>query len=381
MSYINMKMLTKNVNLDAQCLVSMCRVRIIESRENNRRQTVTIRVQPTQDTQRRAARRLESTLKRTFRRTACQAAVVALGLAGATTGHATESALGRPVAGTSVLTGVGEVPPAGIYVVNIEDIYLDGSISGSRTVPLNGKASLGIDAKINFTLASILRGWGSLGGWSFASGITVPYMWTEVTGTASVGRFGNSTTQTASNFYDLYFTPIEAGYSFSANSHIALSFNFWAPTGSYNSSALANTSLNNWTFVPQVAWTQLVPEYGLEFDVVAGLQFYTRNHATDYQNGTLFTLDALALKRFANGVGVGVVMGTVQQLADDTGPLADRLNGFRGHDFSLGPIITYDTKLGGKAPFSASLRWVQSIASTNRLKSTSTVMATATLAF
>ncbi|MFP3548608.1 transporter, partial [Rhizobium sp. SIMBA_035] len=83
------------------------------------------------------------------------------------------------------------------------------------------------------------------------------------------------------------------------------------------------------------------------------LQFYTRNHATDYQNGTLFTLDALALKRFSNGVGVGVVMGTVQQLADDTGPLADRLNGFRGHDFSLGPIITYDTKLGGKAPFSA----------------------------
>jgi len=52
-----------------------------------------------------------------------------------------------------------------------------------------------------------------------------------------------------------------------------------------------------------------------------------------------------------------------------------------GHDFSLGPIITYGTRLGGKAPFSASLRWVPSISSTNRLKSTSTVMATATLAF
>ncbi len=342
--------------------------------------TITVQTKVQRKVQRKAQHTARGAMRK-VKHTACQAALAALGLAGATTGHATESALGRPVAGSSVLTGVAEVPPAGIYVVNLEDLYLDGSISGSRTVPINGKASLGIDAKINFTLASILRGWGSIGGWSFASGITVPYVWTEVTGTAGVGRFTSSTTQSASNFYDLYFTPIEAGYSFSANSHIALSFNFWAPTGGYNPNALANTSLNNWTFVPQVAWTQLVPEYGLEFDVVAGLQFYTRNHDTDYQNGALFTLDALALKRFANGVGVGLVMGTVQQLADDTGPLADRLNGFRGHDFALGPIITYDTKIGGKAPFSASLRWVPSIASTNRLKSTSTVMATATLAF
>ncbi|WP_322058160.1 transporter [Paraburkholderia sp. J63] len=308
-------------------------------------------------------------------------ALVAIGVGSAPASHATEGALGRPVAGTSVLTGVGEVPPAGIYVVNLEEIYLDGSISGSREVPIGGKASTGIDAQVSLTLASIIRGWGSIGGWSFASGITVPYIWTEVTGTTGIGRLSSSTSDRASNIYDLYFTPVEAGYSFSQNSHLALSFNFWAPTGQYNANDLANASLNTWTFVPQVAYTQLVPSYGLEFDVVAALQFYTRNNATNYQNGPLFTLDAMGLKRFANGVGIGVVMGTVQQLANDTGPLADRLNGFRGHDFTLGPIITYDTKIGGKAPFSASLRWVPTIASTNRLKGTTSVMATATLAF
>ncbi|HBO77232.1 MAG TPA: transporter, partial [Cupriavidus sp.] len=56
-------------------------------------------------------------------------------------------------------------------------------------------------------------------------------------------------------------------------------------------------------------------------------------------------------------------------------------NGFRGRDFAMGPIVTYDTKLGGKAPLSLSLRWVPTVASKNRLDSTATVMGSATLVF
>ncbi|VVE61145.1 phenol degradation protein meta [Pandoraea anapnoica] len=112
-----------------------------------------------------------------------------------------------------------------------------------------------------------------------------------------------------------------------------------------------------------------------------GFQFYTRNTATNYQNAPLMTLDLMGLKKFSNGLGLGLVMGTVQQLGNDSGPVADRLNGFVGRDFTLGPIITFDTKIAGKHPLSASLRWVPSISSTNRLKSTNTVQATATLAF
>ena len=57
------------------------------------------------------------------------------------------------------------------------------------------------------------------------------------------------------------------------------------------------------------------------------------------------------------------------------------LNGFRGHDWAIGPILTYDTKLADKAPLSFSLRWGPTVESKNRLKSTSTVMATGTLIF
>ncbi len=86
------------------------------------------------------------------------------------------------------------------------------------------------------------------------------------------------------------------------------------------------------------------------------------------------------MKKFGKW-GAGIVMGTVQQLGNDSGPIADRLNGFRGRDFAMGPIVTYDTKLGGKAPLSLSLRWVPTVASKNRLDSTATVMGSATLVF
>ncbi|MDR5740003.1 transporter [Caballeronia sp. LZ016] len=302
-------------------------------------------------------------------------------MAGCQLAHATEGGLGRPIAGMTVLSGIGIVPPEPVTIFNLQQIYFDGSISAGRQVPIAGRTSAGINGEIAFTLASILHVWGNVSGWDIASSVTLPYVWTKVTGSLSAGRFSSSTSDRASNLFDMYFTPLEAGYHITKTDHIALSFNFWAPTGHYNSNDLANPSLNNWTFVPQVAYTKLIPQYDLEFDAVLGVQFYTRNTATDYHNAPLLTADAMGIKRFPNGLGVGLVMGTVQQLGNDSGPIADRLNGFVGHDFSLGPILTYDTKLYGKHPLSATIRWVPSIASTNRLKSTKSFQATATLAF
>lgn len=43
---------------------------------------------------------------------------------------------------------------------------------------------------------------------------------------------------------------------------------------------------------------------------------------------------------FSNGLAIGLVLGTQQQLDSDSGPTADRLNGFRGRDWGLGPVLT-----------------------------------------
>lgn len=197
--------------------------------------------------------------------------VLAMGLCCLTT-HAAEGALGRPISGTSMVANAGIVPPEPVTVVNFGEIYFDGSISGGRLVPLVGQTSLDVDAKVAFTLATLLKVWDTgPGAWNFASSITLPYVWTQVNATLTAGPRQAGAQDTASNLFDLYVTPITAGYHFSKTEHVALSFNIWAPTGRYDKNALANPSLNNWTFIPQVAYTRILPEQGLQFDAVAGL--------------------------------------------------------------------------------------------------------------
>lgn len=298
------------------------------------------------------------------------------------TAHSTEGALGRPISGTGVTPDAGVVPPEPGWFVNLAEIYYDGSISAAHSIPIGGKTTLGLDAQVSFTLATLLKVWDTgPGPWNFASSVTLPYAWTSASAVLGIGNRTGTVKQDASGLFDLTFTPLIAGYHFSKTEHIAFSVNIWAPTGKYDPGNIANVSLNNWTFIPTVSYTKLVPSIGMEFDVSAGVQFYTRNSATDYQNAPLFTLDMMALKRFSNGLGAGLIVGTVQQIGNDSGPTADKLNGFRGYDWSVGPILTYDTKIGGKTPLSMTLRWVPTVGSKNRLSSTSTVLATATVAF
>ena len=297
--------------------------------------------------------------------------------------HATEGALGRQVTGAVVQPNIGIVSPEPITVINLSELYFDGKIKGGRETPVGGNTTLGLDGQVAFTLATLMKTWDTgEGRWNFASSITVPYVWTKVSATLTGPRGASGkTSDTASNLFDLYFTPVIAGYHFSKTQHMALSLNIWAPTGKYDQNNLANPSLNNWTFVPQVAYTGIFPDSGMQLDAVANVQFYTRNSATDYRNAPIFGLDVMGRKMFGNGVGLGLVAGTQIQLGDDKGPTADRLDGFRGHDFALGPIVTYDRKLSDKRSLSLSLRWVPTVASTRRLDSDATVMASVALLF
>jgi hypothetical protein len=295
---------------------------------------------------------------------------------------AAEGGLGRPISGTLVTANAGVVPPEPVWITNFGQNWFDGSIGGNHLVPIAGQISVGMDAELALSLATALKVWNTgPGAWNFASGATVSYIRADVTATLAIQGGQQSVNQSASGLFDLYFTPIVAGYHISRDENLALSFNVWAPTGSYDPTRIANASLNTWTFIPQVAYTKLWPDAGWEFDAVSTVQFYTRNEDTDYENAPLFTLDAMGLKRFPNGWSVGVIAGTVQQLGEDSGPTADLLDGFVGYDWTIGPLLAYDTRLAGKAPLSFSLRWVPTIASHNRLSSQTTVLGTITLIF
>ena len=109
-------------------------------------------------------------------------------------GHATEGALGRPVAGTSVSANVAVIPDQPVWIANLQQLYMDGSISSGREVPIGGRTTAGIDAKIAFTLATIMKVWDTgPGAWNFASSFTLPYVWTTVHTSAVFTGPGGST--------------------------------------------------------------------------------------------------------------------------------------------------------------------------------------------
>jgi hypothetical protein len=313
---------------------------------------------------------------------ACSAVIFAAALTAAVPASATEGGLGRPVSGTGVQESAGIVPDVPIWAFNLAEVYQSASIGGGRQVPIIGELSAGIDSDLSLTMATLLKVWDTgPGQWNYASSISVPYVWMKVTAHLDTpGTTFATDTQSASNLFDLMFTPFTAGYHISKTEHVSFSLNIWAPTGQYDKARLANPSLNNWTFIPTVAYTNILAQSGFEFDASLALQFYTRNGATDYQNAPLLTLDLMMIKRFASGFAAGIVGGWVQQLAADTGKTADRLNGFEGYDISIGPYVSYSAKIGGKLPLAMALRWVPTVASRNRLNGDA-VMASMTAIF
>ena len=58
-------------------------------------------------------------------------------------------------------------------------------------------------------------------------------------------------------------------------------------------------------------YTQLMQGRTLEFSAVGAVDFQSRNDATDYRNGAVMRIDALMVRRYDNGSGVGLVAGAI----------------------------------------------------------------------
>ena len=294
---------------------------------------------------------------------------------------ATEGALGRTITGTNVQSFAGVVPPTPGFNAAIGYVHYNGEISGSREVPLNNLVTLGLDATFDMISVTGLYVWDTgEGRWNFASMATLPFAMAEVEADLSLGpRIVQASDKADWDVFDPFFAPIIAGYHFDQARHMSLALYVYTDWGSYDPDRLANLSLNNWTFSPTVGYTQLMQNGSLEFTTVGAIDFYTRNDATDYKNGAVFRLDAQLVKRFASGWGVGGIGGWIEQLQDDEGPTADRLNGFKGRAFALGPTVSYTKKWeGGQAEFAA--RWLTEFGVKRRLEG-DPLMVTATIAF
>ena len=276
----------------------------------------------------------------------------------ATPAFAVEGGLGRPISGMQIAPFAGVIPPEPGLAVATGETYYEGSIGGGRTVPIAGLLVANVDMKASFTPIALFYIWPTpTKEWNFASAISFPLAWLEVEANVSLGRLSVRKTDSTFGLFDLVFTPIVASHHFSQTDHLAFSFTFWAPTGSFEKDRLVNLSTNTWTFIPGVAYTKIIPEGNIELTGIWQMEFDTENPATQFQNGILSDLEVLAIKRFKGGFGIGFVESWIQQVNDDGGTTADRLNGFLGRAFGIGPIVTYSTKLG-KSHLDFSARWI-----------------------
>ena len=298
----------------------------------------------------------------------------------APTAFAVEGALGRPISGATIMPYAGVVPPLPGFAVAVGETYYSGSIGGTATVPVGQNLTLGIDLKASFTPITALYIWNTgTTNWNFASAFSLPIAWLEADANISVGPRTGHVRDSTFGLFDVAFVPVSASYHFSQTEHLALNFTIWAPSGEYDPGSLANLSMNTWTFIPGVAYTKIFPEANIELSGSWATTFDTENKATDYQNGILSDLELMAVKRFKNGLGVGLVSSWIHQITDDQGTTADTLNGFRGRAFGVGPAFTYSTHVG-KCHLDFNARWVHEFENKNYVEG-NMFMLNATLKF
>ncbi len=112
------------------------------------------------------------------------------------------------------------------------------------------------------------------------------------------------------------------------------------PSGTYDSSRLANLSAGFVAIDAGAGYTYLDPKSGHEFSVVGGLTYSAINPNLQYQNGIDLHVDWAASQFVSKSVHVGVAGYFYQQITDDSGPGA-KLGGFRGRAIGIGPQIGF----------------------------------------
>lgn len=279
---------------------------------------------------------------------------------------ATEGGIGRPITGMQVQPLNGLLPVEEGGVLTLSSIYYDANFEHSRTVPIAGKVTGGLDYEVSYNMLNGIFVWNTNEKWSLATTVGIPVQYTKID--AYLNNLNRE--ESSTKIGDAMFSPLMVNYHLNPIMHALFGVSIYAPTGSYDADKLSNAGQNTWTFVPNVAFTTILPKMNAEITTNMAYEFYTKNDATDYTNGDIFRLDILGLKRFGelggDGIGAGAVFGYIQQTTDDEGRLADRLNGFKGRSLGAGPIFTYDKKLSKTSGISASLRGIYEFDVKNR---------------
>ena len=110
------------------------------------------------------------------------------------------------------------------------------------------------------------------------------------------------------------------------------------PSGTYDSTRLANLSIGYTGVDSGFGYTYLNPHTGHELSAVAGFSYNGMNDALQYRNGIDFHFDWAISQFVSKSVHVGLAGYVYQQVTGDSGAGA-KLGDFKGHSVGIGPQI------------------------------------------
>jgi hypothetical protein len=248
--------------------------------------------------------------------------------------------------------------------------YYNGTASASRPIRFGGQIVANAEAAAYADTSILLyeTPWKLLGG-NYAAALAIPYVWMEVQGDVVAGPLTNRRRDTANGIGDITLLPFMLGWTNGTDLKYDLRLGAYAPTGEYDAGHLANVGKNYWTFEPGASVSWLSSKIGLEVSAFAGVDFNTRNDATDYQTGDQFHLDltiAEHLPLLGGFIGVGANGFLYEQITSDSGSGAT-LGDFKGGTLGVGPVLSYATKLRAKTDLVAEVKWLPELDVKRRL--------------
>jgi len=280
------------------------------------------------------------------------------------TAYAEEGGTGHYTPG-GMATLIDQPPVQAGWVIQPIYLHYDGEYSVSKTLPIAGVVSTGLNAKIDaLTLGGLYTFEEQVFDAYFSVGVYVPYMSMEVEGIVN----NRSRTDTVNGIGDITLIPVMLAWQVDAWALSAM-LPIYVPTGEYELGELANLGLNYWTFDPTVGAAYSNEKTGLSFQTYVGITFNTENDKTHYRSGSVLHAEASVEKLWVAGngmLGMGLNGFIYEQISGDSGSGAT--NGdFKGRSIGIGPVINYILPAkSGTWVFEA--KWLPELNTKNRLE-------------
>ncbi|MBP7864567.1 MAG: transporter [Acidobacteria bacterium] len=260
----------------------------------------------------------------------------------------------------------------GFTFVNIFSAY-NGDTGVGREIPIIGTVGLNVEGTAFADCLLLLYTFKPkvLGG-QCAALVSLPLAHLTidadlVTPTGTVHR-----SQSASGLGDIFFSPFAIGWKVK-DCNIGAIMGFYAPTGKYERTNVANLGKNYWTVEPTFYVSYMGHKNMVELSLFTGVDFNTTNNETDYKTGTQWHVEGTVAKHWMTKShaiwGIGANVYYYQQITGDSGTGA-KLGDFKGRSFGVGPALSF-IKHTKKALIAAEVKWLPELSVENRLKGNS----------